>query len=204
VNSAKLNFALTEFSEVDTESALGAETAPAIGASLVTAFLLDLRFGALRVEAQAGRRWLITPKAVGDFDEILVGVPQVHGQQRSGRPRASHGSFEDLNAVCPKVFDDLNHRRVREEAQVGRTRGRNGRLWLELSASLVEVDLLLTECQGVAAFAEEQGLHAEDSLVEVAGASDVAHGQNEVVESLDLNRVLLRWVFCHRRGVSFH
>jgi len=77
-------------------------------------------------------------------------------------------------------------------------------LGLELSARLVEVDLLLTECQGVAAFAEEQGLHAEDSLVEVAGAVDVAHGQNEVVEPLDLHRVLLRCIFCHRRGVSFH
>src|SRR5215212_3451437 len=78
------------------------------------------------------------------------------------------------------------------------------RLGLELSARLVEVDLLRTECQGVAAFAEDHGLHAEDSLVEVAGAADVAHGQNEVVESLDLHRPLLRCVFCHRRRVSFH
>src|SRR5215218_5400610 len=91
----------TEFYEVHSESALAAKTAIGIGASLVAAFLPDLRLRALRVEAQVGRRWLITPQAVGDFDEILVGVPQVHGQQRSGRPRASHGSFEDLNAVCP-------------------------------------------------------------------------------------------------------
>jgi hypothetical protein len=102
------------------------------------------------------------------------------------------------------VFDDLRHRRVREEAQVGRARDRHGRLGLELSARLVEVDLLRTECQGVAAFAEDHGLHAEDSLVEVAGAADVAHGQNEVVEPLDLHRPLLRCIFCHRRRVSFH
>jgi hypothetical protein len=61
-NSPK--FALTEFYEVHSESALGAKTAIGIGASLVAAFLLDLRFGALRVEAQVGRRWLITPQAV--------------------------------------------------------------------------------------------------------------------------------------------
>src|ERR687889_605696 len=64
--------------------------------------------------------------------------------------------------------------------------------------------LLPTECQGVAACAEDHGLHAEDSLVEVAGAADVAHGQNEVVEPLDLNRVLLRCIFCHRRRGYFH
>jgi hypothetical protein len=52
MNSA--NFALTEFYEVHSESALRAKTALGIGASLVAAFLLDLRFGALRVEAQAG------------------------------------------------------------------------------------------------------------------------------------------------------
>ena len=51
---AILNFAITEFSEVHSESALGAKTALGIGASLVAAFLPDLRFGALRVEAQAG------------------------------------------------------------------------------------------------------------------------------------------------------
>jgi hypothetical protein len=49
-----LNFVLTEFSEVHSESALGAKTALGIDASLVAAFLLDLRFGALRVEAQVG------------------------------------------------------------------------------------------------------------------------------------------------------
>jgi hypothetical protein len=48
------NFAITEFSEVHSESALRAKTALGIGASLVAAFLLDLRFWALRVEAQAG------------------------------------------------------------------------------------------------------------------------------------------------------
>jgi hypothetical protein len=51
---ASPNFVMTEFSEVHSESALGAKTALGIGASLVAAFLLDLRFGALRVEAQAG------------------------------------------------------------------------------------------------------------------------------------------------------
>jgi hypothetical protein len=101
------------------------------------------------------------------------------------------------------VFDDLRHRRVREEAQVGRARDRHGRLGLELSARLVEVDLLPTECQGVVAFAEDHGLHTEHPLVEVAGASDVAHGQNEVVEPLDLHRVLLRCIFCHRRRAPF-
>jgi hypothetical protein len=45
---------MTAFSEVHPESALRAKTALGIGASLVAAFLLDLRFGALRVEAQAG------------------------------------------------------------------------------------------------------------------------------------------------------
>jgi hypothetical protein len=48
------SFAVTEFYEVHSESALRAKTALGIGASLVAAFLLDLRFGALRVEAQAG------------------------------------------------------------------------------------------------------------------------------------------------------
>jgi hypothetical protein len=41
------NFASTEFSEAHSESALGAKTTLGIGASLVAAFLLDLRFGAL-------------------------------------------------------------------------------------------------------------------------------------------------------------
>jgi hypothetical protein len=48
------NFVMTAFSEVHSESALGAKIALGIGASLVAAFLLDLRLRALRVEAQAG------------------------------------------------------------------------------------------------------------------------------------------------------
>jgi hypothetical protein len=53
-NRVSANFAFTAFSEVHSESALGAKTALGIDASLVATFLLDLRFGALRVEAQVG------------------------------------------------------------------------------------------------------------------------------------------------------
>jgi hypothetical protein len=48
------SFVMTAFSEVHSESALGAKIVLGIGASLVAAFLLDLRFRALPVEAQAG------------------------------------------------------------------------------------------------------------------------------------------------------
>jgi hypothetical protein len=43
----------------------------------------------------------------------------------------------------------------------------------------------------VATLAEDYGLHAEHPLVEVTGTADVGHGQNKVVEPLDLHRALL-------------
>jgi len=71
-----------------------------------------------------------------------VGLDPFAAYVHTDRPRAPHGSFEDLDAACPQMLDDLDHRCVREEAQVGRARGRHGRLGFELPARLVEVDLL--------------------------------------------------------------
>jgi hypothetical protein len=79
------------------------------------------------------------------------------------------GPSRTSTPLDPRCFDDFGHRHVREEAQVGRTRGGRSCLGLEFPARLVQVDLLRTERQGVAALAEDDGLHAEHPLIEVAG-----------------------------------
>ena len=83
--------------------------------------------------------------------------------------------------------DDVVERLVRQKAEIDRSGRGDARLRLELASSLMEVELLLAERESAPAIAERDRAHAQSLLIEGQRAFDVAHGQHDVVDRLDVH-----------------
>src|SRR2546426_181566 len=123
---------------------------------------------------------------VGDLDQIAVGVAEVDRLEGAAGARALDRSLLDGDAPCSQVLDPPRQRLAREQAHVGGPRRRPRGLGVELPPGLVQVDLLGAESQRRAPLAEDDDLHAQHALVKLSGGGDVAHGEDEVVEPVDL------------------
>ena len=77
----------------------------------------------------------------------------------------------------------------RQEAQVTRAGCGTQSLGFDLLASLVQVDLLAAEGQGLAPAGEGDGVHAEHTRVEGAGGLRVADREDEVIDAVDLHGI---------------
>jgi len=62
-----------------------------------------------------------------------------------------------------------------------------GGLRVELVVDVVQVELLLAERERRALLPERHDVRAKHLLVEGAGRHDVAHGQDEVIDALNLH-----------------
>src|SRR3546814_6236528 len=79
------------------------------------------------------------------------------------------------------------YRRLGDQAEIAAAGRRIRRVRHEFAPRLVQVDLLPAEGERGAALAEAHDLHAEDPAVEGAGRLDVADGEHEMVDAVDLH-----------------
>jgi hypothetical protein len=78
------------------------------------------------------------------------------------------------------------HERYRgHEAKIKRSGDGKMRPWCELSASLVQVNLLVAKAQGRASFAECFHLHLEDFDVKASRSTYVDAGHHKMVKVID-------------------
>ena len=126
-------------------------------------------------------------KSVRNFDEVSIGIAEVDGEDRRGGAGAPNGSFEEGYAAGLQMVGDVRDGRGGEEAEVGGSWRRLIRPGLELPALLVQVDLLVSEREGLASLAELDGTHSEHALIERAGGLDVPHREDKVIQSVDLH-----------------
>src|SRR3546814_10420488 len=85
------------------------------------------------------------------------------------------------------MLGDLADRRLGDQAEIAAAGRRIRRVRHEFAPRLVQVDLLPAEGERGAALAEAHDLHAEDPAVEGAGRLDVADGEHEMVDAVDLH-----------------
>src|ERR1700704_1964251 len=83
--------------------------------------------------------------------------------------------------------DDFGERRLADEAQIARARGRLDGNKARDVVRRMKVDLLLPETQRRTALAKGHDLHPEPPRVEIAGASDIGDRQDEMVQARDLH-----------------
>jgi hypothetical protein len=81
----------------------------------------------------------------------------------------------------------LGERKLGDEAQIARARGRLVGDETGHVIGRMQVDLLLAKAQCGAPFAKGDDLHPQHPRIELAGAGDVGDGQHEVVEAVDLH-----------------
>lgn len=132
-------------------------------------------------------RWKLGVAVVCDLDEVVVGVSEVDGSDRTDGSSARDRTFQDGHAAQTKVIDDLAERRGCNQADVSRTWSGRECLGLELLALLMEIDLLLRETQSISSSGKRDDFHAEYLLVEAAGRFNVGDCQDDVVKAEDLH-----------------
>ena len=125
---------------------------------------------------------------VCDLDEVVVGVSEVDGSDRTDGASARDRTFQDGHAAQMEVIDDLAERRCCNQADVSRTWSGRVSLGLELLALLMEIDLLLREIQSLSSSGKRDDFHAEYLLVEAAGRFNVGDCQDDVVKAEDLHQ----------------
>src|SRR5947207_10793987 len=99
---------------------------------------------------------------IGDFDEVVVGIADVDGLDRSDRAGARPGTGDDRHAAMPEMRDDLGERGLGDKAEIARARGRPIRDKARDVVGRGESDPLLAGAQRRAALAEGDDLHTEN------------------------------------------
>lgn len=99
-------------------------------------------------------------------------------------------AVDNLHATAFHVPHRAGQAEWRDKTQVCGTRSCMSRFRLELMPHLMEIDFLITEFQGDAAFAEMNRLHAQHLLVELQGFVDIPDGQHEMIKTAYIHGVL--------------
>src|SRR5262249_412192 len=136
----------------------------------------------------SSRGWSGAPVVGGDLDEVGVGVAEVDGGDGTQRPGAGDRPLLDDHAGAAQLGHDLSDGRGGDEAEVGGPRGGPGRVGRVGGRRRVDVELLAPEAERAPPGAEADRLHPEDALVERDRRLDVADGQDQVVQAIDLHR----------------
>src|SRR3954462_2470880 len=88
---------------------------------------------------------------VRDFDQVRVRIAKVYGPNRSGGAGPCNRSVDDFHVGGTKVFDDGIERLVRDQAEVDRAGGRPVGLRLEFASRFMQVELMPSEGECLAA-----------------------------------------------------
>ena len=95
---------------------------------------------------------------VRHFDEVAVGIAEVHRAEGADGARALDRALLDFHAVGVQVSHNFLDWCGGDETEVGRARGRASRVRRQLVADLVKVELLVPEGERSATGTKRHGL----------------------------------------------
>lgn len=81
-------------------------------------------------------------RVVGDFDQIQVGVAEIHRHHQTSCAVSFHWASDEAHAAGVQMRDNLGNRHRSNETNVGRTRGWFFRYQGALTPQLLQIDLL--------------------------------------------------------------
>src|SRR5262249_15839989 len=127
-------------------------------------------------------------------DQVLVRVADIDGGDRPHCARALARPLNDGNAERPEVFDGAGQAAFQDKADIRRARSGVENVGIDRSIGGVEVYLLLSKAQRLAASAEGDLLHSEHTSIEIDRPVHIADGQDEVIEAANthINREVAR------------
>lgn len=133
------------------------------------------------------RSGVLVAAMAAELQEIPVRITAVNRHDGSASASTRHRPIDHLNATGVQVREHGGRCCGSEEAEVCRSRRRDGGLGLVLATDLVQVDLLRAEREGPAALAERDLHHAEHACVERRRGLKITDGEDEMVDGVDMH-----------------
>jgi len=130
--------------------------------------------GIVNIDGRASR---VAPDVLRYFNQVAVGIPEVHGAQGPKGARSRDGAGDDRDVLGAQVRKHLVQRNGRDQAEVARpARGRVRFRW-SFRRPVLKVDLLVPEAQCMPGLplrpAKELPFEPEGPFVEARGTSGI-------------------------------
>lgn len=139
--------------------------------------------GRSRFAAQA---YIVTGLAraiAGDFDEIAIGITEVHRFHLPLGASLFDWSNFYLDALHGKIANNVLYFSGTDQTDVTSPGRRDIGVWKVLAAERVQIDLLVSEVERVEFTFKDDMLHSEHTLIELDGSRKVAHSEYDVVNA---------------------
>ena len=124
---------------------------------------------------------------IGQFYQVVVGIPEVDRYQRPCGACPVDRPLDDIHAVLPDEGCGLFDVQGGDEAEIGGTRRGVAGFRLVFPAVFMEIDFLIAEFQGNPTLPEAHDLHSQNSRIELQGFIDVSDGEDQVVDAVDVH-----------------
>lgn len=121
-------------------------------------------------------------RIIRHFDQISVGVTEIHGGNGPECAFAPHRPLFHRNTIGFEVIQHFNGRCPGKEAQIRRARKRIVGLREIALAHFMKIDLTVAERKGGAPVAERERRHAEHLLIKTARGLDVGDCKHQMIE----------------------
>src|SRR5215471_12727507 len=112
-------------------------------------------------------------RVVGDFDQIQVGITEIHRRHHPPCSVSFHRASDEAHAAGIQVGDNLGDGNRSHKANVGGPGGGLIRYQSTLASSLLQINLLRPEGQSFPAFAKGNDLHAQHLGIEIASWTNI-------------------------------